>query len=368
MKLLFMNRKFDGIVGGVERMSVALANEMVRRGHSVHFVSLDTKPPVMYFSVDPSIKMHYVATQDPDRRASFGERWKRLLKLRALMRREKFDAAMGFQDGAYLSLVTAAIGTGVPVIAAERNAPSRFDHMSSRKAKIVAFNSFRFARRITVQCESYRNEYPEFLRHKIAVIPNPVPPVGASPLPGNKKILFVGRLESQKNVKALIEAFRLAAPKRPGWTLDIVGDGSQRPSLERQAKEAGISERIIFHGAQRDVDRYYQSCDIFVMPSLFEGFPNAVAEAMGHGRPCAGFASCLGVRDLILDGVTGLLAQDGFSPESLADVLARLMDDADARASMGASGHEAVKAFAPPVIFDSWERVFKESFGKAAVR
>jgi GalNAc-alpha-(1->4)-GalNAc-alpha-(1->3)-diNAcBac-PP-undecaprenol alpha-1,4-N-acetyl-D-galactosaminyltransferase len=366
LSILIMNRKYDQTIGGVERMSVLLANQMAHRyGHKCHIVSLDLPEATMYFDLDKNVRWHKIATVDAARKATWGERFQRFLKIRQILKSEKIDVAIGFQDGAFLSVALAALGTGVPVIAAERNAPSRFDFLKNKNLKKIVMNSFRMAKKITVQCESYITGYPSYLRDKIAVIANPVAParVRANPegMEGQRKqILFVGRLGFQKNLETLITAFSLCGPKNPAWDLKIVGDGEDFEKLSSRAQSLGLGERVIFAGPSKDVSSYYAAAHIFCLPSLWEGFPNALAEAMSHGLPCIGFAQCSGVRDLIVHEKSGLLVEgDMQGAAKLSHSLERLMKDAPLRCSMGDASFEKSKDYNPDKIFSQWNDLFK---------
>ena len=365
LSILIMNRKYDATIGGVERISVSLANEMASRGHKVHIVSLDCADARMHFNLDTKVVWHKISRVSADQKAGIFERLRRLFLIRRLMKENKIDVAIGFQDGAYLSLMVSAIFTGVPVIAAERNAPSRFDYLKNKNMKKFVFNSFRFAQAITVQCPSYVEEYPLYLRSKTSVIPNPVLPAHSHARPdvainGRKKILFVGRLDYQKNVSTLIDAFSLVSKGFPMWNLEIVGDGHDLEALVTKVNSLKLQEKILFAGAQKDVSTYYTSAHVFCLPSLWEGFPNALAEAMAHGLPACGFAKCSGVRDLIEDGVTGLLAEgDSKDAQSLASSLKILLSDPELCARMGAAGFEKSKIYVPESVYTQWEDLFQ---------
>src|SRR5690606_8248953 len=105
-----------------------------------------------------------------------------------------------FQEGPFIAIRAYTAGMGVPVIAAERNAPTRFEHTSGGPRETLVYNAFRFAHRILIQCESYRDLYPAHLRHKIVTIPAPVEQAGKFASPGAPagngrfRLLSVGRL------------------------------------------------------------------------------------------------------------------------------------------------------------------------------
>ena len=100
---------------------------------------------------------------------------------------------------------------------------------------------------------------------------------------GSVRLLFIGRLMESKNVAFLVQS--LASHLGQSWRLDIVGDGPERSTLESLAREVGLQERVVFHGQQNDVDRYYRDADVFVFPSRLENLSLVVLEAMAYGLP-----------------------------------------------------------------------------------
>lgn len=343
-------------------MSIAIMNEMVRRGHVVELVSLDRPSSRTFYPLDPAVRWTRIDIGDPARKATLREVAGRELTIRAVIRRLKPDVAIGFQQGAFAAMAVAAIGTGTPVIAAERNSPQRFDHLRHGNRRGVEYASFLLARFITVQFDAYRAEYPAYLRDRIVSIPNPVPPAEGSSCPSGtegarKSLLCVARLSYQKHQALLLEAFARLAPHFPDWDLLLVGEGEDRAALEELAGSSAPPGRIGFAGAQTDVARYYLGAHLFCLPSRWEGFPNALAEAMAFGIPAVGLANCAGVNGLIEHGRTGLLAPTS-SVEALSETLALLMGDPARRVAMGAAGRLAVSSYAPEAVFDRWEELF----------
>jgi len=288
---------------------------------------------------------------------------RRLRAFRTIVVASRPHVIIGFQQGAYFSAAVASIGLGIPVIAAERNAPQRFEHLKDGHGRNFQFQSFRLARQVTVQLESYRAHYPRFLKDKITVIPNPVTgrdcsadPIG---LPQTrKKILCVARLSFQKNQSVLIKAFARIAYKFPEWDLLLVGGGEDYEALSLEASRLLPVGRVELVGAKTDVEPYFLSSQLFCLPSRWEGFPNALAEAMSYGLPSVGFEGCAGVNELIVHGETGLLAKGAGDEEELSGALATLMSSPESRQSFGRAARAAVAHFAPENIFKRWEELF----------
>lgn len=165
-------------------------------------------------------------------------------------------------------------------------------------------------------------------------------------------LLFVGRVVYQKGIDLLLEA--LADLRECPWKLTIVGDGNQRETLTRYAAEMGIGERVHFEGwlQGQGLLRAYHKANLFVLPSRHEGMPNVVLEAMAAGLPVIA-SRVAGSEELVIPEESGLLvpANDVLA---LRQALARLLDDAEARARMGRAGRErARREF-------SWERVARD--------
>ncbi len=363
MKIMIAGRKFGQVAGGVERMAIALGNEMAARGHDIALLTWDAADAKTFYDLDPRIAWHRLAMGDPAVKAGWPLRLARAKRVRALLKAEKLDALIAFQDGPFISMRLFGAGLPIPMIAAERNAPSRFTHTRAYPPPLVSFAMLRLARTITIQCESYRRAYPAFLRSRIVTIPNPVFPAQGFADPGGgagrRTLLCVGRLSYQKNQKVLIEAFARLAAEYPQWDLVLAGDGEDEAALKKLVAAFRLHDRIVFKGAVRDVASLYKSAHLFCLPSRWEGFPNALAEALAHGLPAAGYAGCDGVSDLITPDVNGRLAAGNGDFASLTNTLRGLMKDDAARADMGCAAVQSMAPYAPARVFDKWEELFR---------
>lgn len=365
MKILFVNRLFQDISGGIERMSIAMMSELCRRGIEIELLSWDKAGAEAYYPLEKDIIWHHLNMGNAEKKAGWVLRLKRQIAIRRIIKRIKPDVIIAFQHGPFLAIALAAIGLRIPIIAAERNAPQRYDHLRVGKRRSLIFQTFRLADRITVQLDDYINGYPEYLRNRITSIPNPVykASVLANPegeFDENLQLLTVGRLSYQKNQEVLIEAYSRLIKDFPQWRLVIVGDGEDKLKLIKLVTIKGISERVEFAGAVKDVEVYYQKSHLFCLTSRWEGFPNALAEAMAHGLPVVGFEECAGIGQLISDGKTGCLAKGNGSVESLIESLLPLMKSNDLRKQMGARAVKAMEKYNPVDIFDQWEALFRE--------
>ena len=365
MKLLFICRSFHNMAGGIERMAIMMMNEMCARGHNVSLLTWDQEGAEAFYEMDDRIKWYKLASGSHHEKAGVKLKIQRMLKFRKIMKKISPDVAMAFQQGTFLSSKLYSVGLGISFIAAERESPGRFDHLECGKHRDRLYQYFRLADKITVQCKSYIKEYPAYLHSKIVAIPNPVKQVSKYANPAGeegqrKKLLCVGRLGYQKNQTVLIRAFSKILEDLPEWDLVFAGDGEDRKKLEDLVKELNLQGRVGFLGAVKNVSELYTTSHLSCLPALWEGFPNAVAESMAHGLPVVGFKGCMGMSDLIDDGVNGALADGNNNDEALSQTLNSIMEDDDLRVLMGKKAIEAIKKYEPSHVFDQLEALFKE--------
>jgi glycosyltransferase involved in cell wall biosynthesis len=168
------------------------------------------------------------------------------------------------------------------------------------------------------------------------------------------RLLFVGRVVYQKGLDVLLQS--LAGLKKMDWTLEIVGDGPQRATLENLAGSLSISERISFSGWKQagELVAAYARANLFAYPSRHEGMPNALLEAMASGLPAVA-THIAGNEELVAHEETGLLTPSD-DAAALQARLAELIGDTAARQRMGAAARERVAARY------SWQRVATEYF------
>ena len=158
---------------------------------------------------------------------------------------------------------------------------------------------------------------------------------------GEHEIVFgyVGRLSDEKGVEHLLSALACRAPEPP-WRLLIVGDGPRRRDLEQAASRTGLAERITFAGFQSDASAWYAAMDLFVLPSLTEGTPMALLEAMIRRLPVVATAVG-GVPAIVSNRSNGILVPAG-NPQALSDALSELANDDALRVRLSNAGYETV--------------------------
>jgi glycosyltransferase involved in cell wall biosynthesis len=154
-------------------------------------------------------------------------------------------------------------------------------------------------------------------------------------------LLTIARLAAPKGHTILIQAAPLVMEKHPQAAFLFAGDGSLRAELEEQAGRLGISQAVHFLGVRSDIPDLLSIADVFVLPSLTEGLPVALLEAMAAGLPV--IASRVGgVETLVTDELTGLTVPAG-DPEGLSRAIIRLLDDRNAGERLGRAAQSYIR-------------------------
>jgi glycosyltransferase involved in cell wall biosynthesis len=166
--------------------------------------------------------------------------------------------------------------------------------------------------------------------------------------------LNVGRLDQQKNHRLLFEAFSRVAAGRPDAFLLLAGVGNLEAELKTVTADLGIDKQVMFLGRRNDIGALLELADVFVFPSLFEGHPVALIEAMFKSVPC--IASRIEVfEEVVVDRETGLLIDPGSAAE-LKEAMLELYDNAGLRGSLGENACRQVKTkYTLEVIISQWE-------------
>jgi glycosyltransferase involved in cell wall biosynthesis len=185
---------------------------------------------------------------------------------------------------------------------------------------------------------------------------------------GSRKLIgMIGRLVVQKGPDILLRAAQGVFERFPDAVIVFIGDGPMQPELERLAKELGIADRVIFTGSRSDVPDIYQALDLVVLPSLNEGLPMSLLEALAAERPTIA-TRVGGVPRIIRDNETGLLVEVG-DVTGLRGAIERLLADPSLAARLAHAGRMLVEEqFSAQAMARKYLNVFEElSPARAAV-
>ena len=182
--------------------------------------------------------------------------------------------------------------------------------------------------------------------------------------PGRFAVGWIGRMTAVKRTDDVLVAFRRLRDDGVDAVLCMVGDGPDRPELERRAHELGVIRDTLFLGYQEDVAPFYAAFDTLVLPSSNEGTPVSAMEALAAGRPVVA-TRVGGVPDVVQEGQDGFLVDPG-ATDDLADRLARLARDPALRERMGGAGRERVlPRYAVARLIDDVDRLYRSLLASA---
>lgn len=350
--------------GGAERVMSHMASYWAARGRDVTLVSFDRADAVPFYPLHPAVRvvaLGLIGESASPIDALIKTVW-RVARVRRALKESRPDAIVSFLDQVNVVTLLAARGLPAPVIAAERSHPAHSP--LKRQWTWLRARTYPWAKWVVVQTPEARDFFTD-PRVRTVIVPNIIKPSpvsrDAAP-PTTPWITAVGRLGPEKGFDLLLAAFAKIAAAHPGWRLRIVGGGPLAEALARQARELGIEARVSFTGRVSDVFPLLASSELFVMSSRYEGFPNALGEAMAAGLPVVSFDCPSGPRALIRHGVDGVLVPPE-DVDALARAIDRLIQHPAERAALASRAIEVTDRFSEEAIMRRWEDLLERAPG-----
>lgn len=364
IKVLFATGLLAG--GGAERVVVRILRRL-DRDRFVPALLLLEKRGAFLADVPGDVPV-----LDCGRRAA-GGRLAWLRNFARLLREERPDVLVSFLwfTNVAATLARFAAGARCRLIVSERStiegSREGFVTELARRAGIRLL--YRFADRVVPNSEALGRQLVERFgipAPKVAVLPNPVDIEAIAALAGRGAeapasdavpvIAGMGRLSREKGFDLLVRAM---ADVRPGARLVLAGEGPERGALGDLAGRLGVAGRVEFAGFLANPYPVLANAAVFVLPSRYEGFPNALVEAMSLGVPCVAARCPTGPDEIVTDGVDGLLvpAED---PPGLAAAINRLLDDAPLRDRLGRAARQRARAYDAAAVVPRFEALLAE--------
>ncbi|WP_406267842.1 glycosyltransferase family 4 protein [Streptomyces sp. NBC_00191] len=385
MKISFLIHTIYGI-GGTIRTTLNLAEELADR-HEVEIVSVFRHRDDPIFAIDPRVTVVPLVDTRPaspsnetkhplqlepaaclPRSEARYKEYSRLTDERVLAHYAGSDADVVIGTRPGLAAYVAQFGPeGAVLIGQEHmthnhHKPELRAEMYDHLARLDAF--------VTVSegdATSYRAQMP-LPGTRVLAIPNSVPePMVAPSDTSGTTVVAAGRLASEKQYQVLIEAFGKVVAARPEWTLRICGWGNQKDRLRRKIDELGLYNSVHLMGPRSPIEPEWVKGAIAVSTSRHESFGMTLVEAMRCGLPVVSTDCDYGPREIIEDGVDGLLVPVG-DVEAIADALLKLIDDEELRRRMGAAALRNARRFAPGPVAKQYEELFAELGAATASR
>ncbi|MFD2823585.1 glycosyltransferase family 4 protein [Lacinutrix iliipiscaria] len=294
--------------GGAERVVSSLANQLINEFDIVIVVLYKCTP---FYSIDSKVKIAYAKNlynSTPSFFQSLRNHYDLIKKSKTIIKDFNADVIIGFTTSANIYSVIIAKQLKIPSIISERIHP-KYGSISNFWVKVRKY-VYPKTNALVIQTNDIRNYFKSFVHNnKISIINNPLSDELANQKLENvsKKnhIICVGRLEHQKNQELLINAF--SNIERGNWQLLLIGEGHKREQFQNLINQLNLNDSVKLLGNSKDISKYYNSAKIFVLPSNYEGFPNALIEAMYFGMACISTNCPSGPSEIINDGENGFL-------------------------------------------------------------
>ncbi|MGU8265166.1 glycosyltransferase [Clostridium perfringens] len=309
-------------IGGAERVISVLANEFTKRGIKVNIIA--TNEPDIVYKLDKRINYYYLKCNSKKKVLRIFER---AIKLRRKLREIKGKKVVAFLNRPIILTILATRFTDKKLYFSERNNP--YMEPTSKLERFFRDISYKFGEKIIFQTEDAKKYFKEDIRNKGIIIPNPIKLDLPKPFTGERKkiIVSVCRLNQQKNIKMLIDAYVLLEKIHPEYEVIVYGEGELREELEMYVSRLGLKDKIKFPGFEKDVHSKIIDCAMYVSSSNYEGISNSMIEALGIGLPTI-VTDCPigGARTTIKNGENGLLVSVG-DEKQLYEAMKKVIED-----------------------------------------
>ena len=354
--MFYINAIHDG---GAERVLLQLAKRFAACGYRA--VVVTSFVDAWEYPVPEGVERLSIEQEQIDQ-SRLRRNLSRIEALRRLIREYKPAALISFMAEPNFRAVIASRFLPVKTIVSVRNDPER--EYGGRLGRIIGKWLLPLADGCVFQTEQAQKWFPKRLQKRSKIIMNQVDErfFQVKDAGENGYVMTAGRLTAQKNQALLIRAFAAIA-KDVEEELRIYGEGELRPELEALIAGMGMEGRIRLMGASNEMPAALAGCRLFVLPSDFEGMPNALLEAMAAGRCCVSTACpCGGPEAVIENGVNGMLVPVG-AEEALSAAMLELLKDEKKRRTLAAAAGESAAAFRPEAIFEHWRDYVEQVIG-----
>jgi GalNAc-alpha-(1->4)-GalNAc-alpha-(1->3)-diNAcBac-PP-undecaprenol alpha-1,4-N-acetyl-D-galactosaminyltransferase len=276
-------------------------------------------------------------------------------KLCNYAKKEKPDLIIMFSNLASFLYLLFRIDRKIPVIISERGDPDKGGLIYR-----ILRKSYNLANRIVFQTEEAKDKFPDKIKNKSVVIPNPVMLAYRKCVEYSKRdntIAFVARFNiEQKRQDIMVEAFEIVHKKHPTIKLNFFGDGPDMKKIMDMVEEKNLSQYVEFYGFVSPIEQYIRNSAVFVLTSDFEGIPNALIDAMALGIPVVSTDCSPGGAKLLIDNYKNGILVPKSDSKKVAEAINYLLENPQEADKMGTKAQEIIDKFSPVRIYSLWQK------------
>jgi len=354
-------------LGGAQRVVSILCDHWSKNGYKVTLISTFTGKKIDHYKVNDQVTLKSLRNNSILPKIKILNLIAKLIQLRKIIVDENPDIIISFLTRVNVAVALATLGMKVSLIICERTWKP-FNTLSNNFFWMYQL-LFKNVKSIIVQTDESRIWlHQHFPKINVDVIPNPI----SYPLPLQKGntldpnivlqkhrnlILASGRLHKFKQFDLLIKAFCCIKNEHHNWDLVILGEGEEREYLDNLLIELKARDRIFLPGSVGNMSDWYQRADLFILSSSVEGFPNVLLEAMSYELPCISFDCDTGPRDMIQNGVNGILVSPQEDEQGLSEAMQSLIADESFRRKMANNSAHIRDKYSVDTIMQKWNNV-----------
>lgn len=357
MKLALIISSLSG--GGAERVLSLLANHWAARGVDVSLITIDGHATDCY-PLDARVrrKALNLSADSAGLVAAVANNWRRMAALRSALDAIGATVVLSFGEQTNVQVLFATRFKPIRCVISERTDPSL--HPVGPIWHALRRLAYPMADALVVQTDALLPWAQAIVgKHSAHVVPNPVRDMrhitGPQRTVRGAVVVAAGRLVAAKGFDVLLEAFASAGREWPEWKLVILGEGPERKHLTELARKLGIMHRVSLVGWVAEPGEALAGASVFVLSSRYEGFPNALLEAMACGLPVIA-TTCLGPAQIISDEIDGLLVKVDSAAE-LSAAMRRLMKDEKLRDRLGNNAAKVSTRYKFESVVQQWDRL-----------
>ncbi len=331
---------------------IRVAKQLSECEFKVLIISYDNIPASSFYRIPKNIQWIKCGNGlIPHSKANFVKRIQQIYNLRKVLQNYGVTELITFHHGLFPRSYLATLFLDIKNIVSERNSLSNYNYIKLNKFNI-GFLSLFLADTITVQLESYINDYPKLLRRRIKVIPNLLytKKTYKKPTLDKRIVTMMGRLCPQKNFTPLLDQY-LARPDIYGkFKIRIAGEGHLRKIIETKYKKLIDCGSLEILGNIKNTDEFLRSSSIFCFPSLWEGYPNSLVEALSNGLPIVLSFRLKNLVDFVEDNSNGKIVKD----INYLDTILEMIDNIDRLKSMSNQSFDKFKKLKEKSSIKNW--------------
>ena len=334
--------------GGAERVLVTLANGLSRKRYKV--TMLLTKGDIIDYEICQSV----VVIKNTGSRNAIGQ----IEFIRSQLKRNKPATIISFFSFQNLYTLLASIRLKNRIIVSERNDPSKTLY-NKRYLEPIRNFLYRRASAIVFQTKDAQEYFPAYIADKGIIIGNPLRHDLPEPYSREreKRLVAVSRLNKQKNLTMMLDAFEIVHAKHPEYVLELYGQGEEKEEIENYAQKKHLEESVVLKGFCKDVLSRIVKATAFLSSSDYEGVSNSMLEAMAVGLPCiCTDCPCGGAKMYINSYDNGILVPVGDSKEMSA-AIELVIEDRCLQEKLSQNAVKIKEILNDEIIVDQWKKL-----------